>query len=108
MMTFWRTRGKIIRTVLCCIAYQKFLCLGFLGKLFCFLCIIRSLFCCQYQRNRLPGKTRLRNDQLDYVSSGTLNSKHSLTQSVTHIIHNSTKGLRYYLNPYITNYNTRL
>jgi len=48
-----------------------------------------SLFClervslflgCQYQRNRLPGKTRLRNDLLGCVE-WTLNNTHSLTQT---------------------------
>jgi len=43
-----------------------------------FLCIIWLLSGCQYQRNRLPGKTHPQNDLVCYVFSGTLNSKNSL------------------------------
>ena len=129
-MTFWRVRGKIIRTV--CIydvnssysstvlglgfrvfcVFTQFICLRVadISVFFCFyivlytalltpsrapyklsmimmmvmtasICVLYSfslsLFGRQYQCNRLPRKTSLRNT--DYVSSGTLNRTYSLT-----------------------------
>ena len=94
MMIVWRIRGKIIRTVLCCIVWHNcaqsyvhwyewflqmdcfrisvctFLCF-YCGQFicvrvsFCVLCIFcLSLFGCQYQCSKLPGKTRLWNESL--------------------------------------------
>ena len=59
------------------------------------LCLVYFLFvtaCCQYQRNRLSGKTRLRNDLQYYVSSGTLNSTHTAHSLKTKITISSLAG----------------
>ena len=56
LQLWFRLNFFCVRYVLCFLKFGQFV------GCFVFLCIVWFLFGGQYQRNRLPGKTRARND----------------------------------------------